>query len=278
MKSALSFRGHPIHVILVDFPIALWVASLLADGVYLWRGEAYWLQVARDLMAAGLAFAVLAALTGAVDYFKSVPPYSDARSTARNHGLLNGAVTLLYAFNLWWRLRAGVAGDGEWWIGFGLSVVAVGLLTYSGWLGGELVYRYHMGVRRVGVESRPTIYNGSVSAEPGSHVQAVREDELEPGQMKHVIVNGAWLVLARTEEGFHAFDGICTHEGGPLCDGALVDATVQCPWHGSRFDVRTGEVEAGPAKEALHTYAVRVEGGHVLVEAPEGSRSMAAAG
>jgi nitrite reductase/ring-hydroxylating ferredoxin subunit len=78
------------------------------------------------------------------------------------------------------------------------------------------------------------------------------------------------MAIARTGEGFHAIDEVCTHEGGPLCDGTLVGTMVQCPWHGSRFDVRTGAVEAGPARTPLRTFPVRVEGGRVMVEAPEG--------
>jgi nitrite reductase/ring-hydroxylating ferredoxin subunit/uncharacterized membrane protein len=277
VKSKLGFRGHPFHVIYVDFPIALWIGSLLADVLHMWRGPGYWSRVSWHLMAAGIAFAALAAVPGIVDYFKSVPPGSEARKVARTHGLLNGGIVALYAVNLWWRAEhgigqggSGVAAGGEWWLALGLSAVGVALLTYTGWLGGELVYRYQIGTEKVGVEGRPTLYGGSTSASPGSYVEVASEDELGPGQLKHVVVNGTWMAIARTGEGFHAIDELCTHEGGPLCDGTLVGTMVQCPWHGSRFDVRTGAVEAGPARTPLRTFPVRVEGGRVMVEAPEG--------
>ena len=147
MKSAFSFRGHPLHVVLVDFPIALWVTSFLADLAYLWRGDAYWFQAAWDLMAAGIAFAVLAAVPGVVDYFKSAPPHSEAKTMARTHGLLNGGVTVLYAFNLWWRTGPGTVEGTQWWVAFALSLVGVGTLGYTGWLGGELVFVHRMGIR-----------------------------------------------------------------------------------------------------------------------------------
>ena len=62
-----------------------------------------------------------------------------------------------------------------------------------------------------------------------------------------------------------AFADRCTHKGGSLADGALVGCTVQCPWHGSQFDVRTGQVVNGPAEAAINTYTVAVHDGAVYV-------------
>src|SRR5919106_883968 len=98
VKSAASFRGHPAHVILVDFPIAFWIGSFLADLAYLWRGDSFLFDMAWYLMGAGIAFAVVAAVAGSIDYFGSVPPHSEARSTALLHGLLNVGATVLYGF------------------------------------------------------------------------------------------------------------------------------------------------------------------------------------
>jgi nitrite reductase/ring-hydroxylating ferredoxin subunit/uncharacterized membrane protein len=277
VKSAASFRGHPAHVILVDFPIAFWIGSFLTDLAYLWLGDPFWFDMAWYLMGAGIVFAVVAAVAGTLDYFGSVPPHSDARSTARLHGILNGGATILFGFNLWWRTGPNAAAGTEWWVAFGLSIVGVGLISYTGWLGGELVYAYQIGTEKIQVGGNETIYDGRRRGEPGTWVEVGRADELEPGQMKHVIVNGAWLVLAKSGNAIHAIDGLCTHEGGPLCDGVLMDGAVQCPWHGSRFDVRTGSVMAGPARKAIRTYGVKVEGGRILVEAPEGSHVQAIA-
>lgn len=267
MKSALNFRGHPLHVVLVDFPIALLIGSLLADLLYFWRGDGYWFQVAWDLMAAGLAFAILAAVTGAVDYFLRVPPESDGRTTARTHGLVNVGVIVLYAGNLWWRTGPEAASGTEWWIALGLSAVGAGLLSYTGFLGGELVFKYHMGIQRKNVESRATIYDGSRNTAAGSWVEVADAGELGVGQLKHVIVNGTWVVLARSDAGWHALKGTCSHEGGPLCDGVLMGTTIQCPWHGSRFDIRTGAVQGGPADKPMPVFEVRVEGSRVEVRA-----------
>lgn len=62
---------------------------------------------------------------------------------------------------------------------------------------------------------------------------------------------------------------LCTHDGGPLEDGELVDCTVECPRHGALFDIRTGKAVRLPATEPVPTYQVKVEGGDIYVEAPQ---------
>ena len=79
---------------------------------------------------------------------------------------------------------------------------------------------------------------------------------LEVNQMKLVHVDEQRIAIGRTEDGVTAFQDRCTHKGGPLSDGALICGVVQCPWHGSQFDVHTGEVKCGPAEEPIKTYDV----------------------
>jgi nitrite reductase/ring-hydroxylating ferredoxin subunit len=69
-------------------------------------------------------------------------------------------------------------------------------------------------------------------------------------------LNGKRIVIGRTETGFSAFEDSCTHRGGTLADGVMICGTVQCPWHGSQFDVNTGQVNAGPAKEKIKTFRI----------------------
>jgi nitrite reductase/ring-hydroxylating ferredoxin subunit len=78
-----------------------------------------------------------------------------------------------------------------------------------------------------------------------------------------------WQSWARNSEGFFAFSDHCTHKGGPLSDGALIGCTVQCPWHGSQFDIRSGRVVAGPAQEKIKVYSVRISDGEVYVQSSE---------
>ena len=76
------------------------------------------------------------------------------------------------------------------------------------------------------------------------------------------------MVLARTEQGYVAFDDRCTHKGGPLSDGTLACGRVQCPWHGSQFDVHDGTVQHGPAEEPIATYEVEMKAGRVFLRVP----------
>jgi 3-phenylpropionate/trans-cinnamate dioxygenase ferredoxin subunit len=100
--------------------------------------------------------------------------------------------------------------------------------------------------------------------------QAVAKvDELEPDSMKYVVVAGVPVCVVRTEDGgFHAINDVCTHEDFSLSDGELWGYEVECPQHGSRFDVRTGVVRGLPAVIPAKVYPVSVEDGEVYVEVP----------
>jgi nitrite reductase/ring-hydroxylating ferredoxin subunit len=97
---------------------------------------------------------------------------------------------------------------------------------------------------------------------------ACNQTELGEGQLMLLRVGNERIALGRTPDGFFAFSDHCTHRGGPLCDGALAGNTVQCPWHGSQFDVRTSRVVAGPATEQIKTYAIDIRNGEVYVRDP----------
>jgi uncharacterized membrane protein/nitrite reductase/ring-hydroxylating ferredoxin subunit len=269
VKSAASIEGHPIHPMVVAFPIAFWLGSFVADIVYLSQRDAFWYRASWYAMAAGLAGALIAAIPGGIDYFKSVAPHSVGKKTALLHGLLNLSLSGLYAFNLWWRSGEDALTGSDWWVAFGLSIAGVAVLGVAGWLGGDLVYKCEIGIEKFQVNSQETIYGPSLKGESGAFVEVAKAGELGVGQMKHVTINGAWIALVRTNEGYFAIDEICTHEGAPLCDGVLMGHVVQCPWHGSRFDVRTGKVLAGPAEVSIRTFEVRNAGGSIRVQAPK---------
>jgi len=93
-------------------------------------------------------------------------------------------------------------------------------------------------------------------------------NQLKPNQMMLLRVDGRRIVLARTEDGFAAFDDRCTHRGGSLAGGTLICGTVQCPWHGSQFEVRTGAVTGGPASAAVKSYELRTRNGGVALVIP----------
>lgn len=93
-----------------------------------------------------------------------------------------------------------------------------------------------------------------------------RVTDIEEGQMRVVDLAGTKVTLTRVDGRLHAFDDTCTHAGCSLADGELDGTVVSCPCHGSRFDVTSGAVLRGPAREPVRTHAVRTEGDNVLVE------------
>ena len=88
-------------------------------------------------------------------------------------------------------------------------------------------------------------------------------DAVPPGKMRQVEVAGKRILLANVDGHFYATDDTCTHEDASLSTGFLKGEWVKCPLHGSRFNVRNGEVVDEPADVNLKTYAVRIDGNDV---------------
>ncbi len=84
--------------------------------------------------------------------------------------------------------------------------------------------------------------------------------------MKEVEVDGQRILIANVNGKYYAIGSICTHEGGPLAEGTIHNYEVECPWHGSKFDVRTGEVTSLPATEPEPSYKIKVEGNQIFVK------------
>ena len=97
-------------------------------------------------------------------------------------------------------------------------------------------------------------------------VKVANTDDIQLSNMKEVQLDGEIICLANIEGKYYAIGNICTHEGGPLADGTLGGYEVECPWHGSKFDVRTGEVKEPPASEPEPTYQVKVDGNNILIK------------
>jgi glycine betaine catabolism B len=90
--------------------------------------------------------------------------------------------------------------------------------------------------------------------------------DIQSSQMKAVDVNGERICVANVEGKYYAIGNVCTHMGGPLAEGKLEGFEVECPWHGSKFDVRTGKVVRPPAMREEPTYEVKVEDNNVLIK------------
>jgi len=97
-------------------------------------------------------------------------------------------------------------------------------------------------------------------------VKVAETKDIQTSQMKEVQIDGQDVCIANVEGKFYAIGNVCTHEGGPLADGKLEGYEVECPWHQSRFDVRTGEATSPPASESEPTYEIKVDGNSILIK------------
>ncbi|HEX5257396.1 MAG TPA: DUF2231 domain-containing protein [Sphingomicrobium sp.] len=140
-RSTAQIGGHPIHPMLIPFPIVCFIGALVADIVFLNNHLHGWATASRYLLAVGLVMAALAAVAGLTDFM------GDERvrhsSDALKHMLANVTAVILEIINLFLRLNNDAA-IGK--IGVYLSAIVVLILLYSGWKGGELVFRHGIGV------------------------------------------------------------------------------------------------------------------------------------
>jgi glycine betaine catabolism B len=97
-------------------------------------------------------------------------------------------------------------------------------------------------------------------------VKVAETEDVQVSQMMAVEINDEKICLANVNGKYYAIGNVCTHMGGPLADGKLEEYIVQCPWHGSRFDIRSGEVVRPPAMKPESTYEVKVENNDILIK------------
>ena len=107
---------------------------------------------------------------------------------------------------------------------------------------------------------------GTVVSDGGMTFLAVANaEQLDEGEILRADVNGTIIALAKVGGQFYAFQEFCTHRYGPLSEGALNGTDIECPWHRSCFDIRSGRVKKGPAKVDLKTYPVKMVNGKILI-------------
>jgi 3-phenylpropionate/trans-cinnamate dioxygenase ferredoxin subunit len=94
--------------------------------------------------------------------------------------------------------------------------------------------------------------------------------DVPPGTLRVVECGGRSLALANVDGELHAVDNVCTHDNGPLGEGALRGARIVCPRHGAAFDARTGRVLTLPAVRSVRAYPVHVDGDDVYIDGDAG--------
>ncbi|WHZ26859.1 MAG: hypothetical protein OJF51_001655 [Nitrospira sp.] len=135
MASPASVGKHPIHPMLIPFPIALWIFSLISDLIYgMGWGGIVWKETAFYTMAGGIIGALAAAIPGYLDYRTTTVPA--IQKIGGWHMRINLFLVVLFSINLWLRTSSEPGAA----LPVILSVVGVAMLAVSGWLGGEMVY------------------------------------------------------------------------------------------------------------------------------------------
>ena len=240
-----TWLGHPLHPALTDVPLGAWTAALALDAMESISGRKELGAGADAAIAIGLVGAAGAALTGLTDWSET---NGRARKVGLLHGLLNVGATVLYSTSLVLRRKQKRnAGMGFAMLGFAVS-------SASAYMGGHLVFGEQIGVNHAAAQEMPKEF-----------VPVLSDAELREGEMKRADAGGVPVLLVRCEGEVCALAHTCSHLGGPLSEGKLEGDVVQCPWHGSRFNVRDGSVVDGPATFPQPRFETRVREGQIEV-------------
>jgi uncharacterized membrane protein len=143
MESKAKILGHPVHPMLIVLPLGLFIAAVVFDALYLWRGNATFAAVGYWNIAGGIIGGLLAAVFGFFDWL-AIPSGTRAKRIGLLHGGSNVVVVATFAF-VWWTRRTAVDAAPSTKI-FLIEVAALVLGSVAGWLGGELVDRLGVGV------------------------------------------------------------------------------------------------------------------------------------
>jgi nitrite reductase/ring-hydroxylating ferredoxin subunit/uncharacterized membrane protein len=236
VKDALhgTWLGHALHPLLIALPIGLWSGGMLLD----WTGGDR--RAARRLIGAGVLAVAPTAATGWADW-SELGTAKRPKRVGLVHALANISTAALYAAS--WQAR----GRGDEARGRTLALAGAGGLAVGGYLGGHLAYSQAVGVNR----------NADEQSKPRDWTDATAAADVVEGRPVRIQVKGQEIVLVRAGEQVQAIGATCSHWGGPLEDGPLVDGCLECPWHGSRFRLADGSVARGPATSPQLAYDVR---------------------
>src|SRR4051812_1420664 len=183
MKSKASIKSHPLHPILISFPIAFFTGTLVAHvaGWVLQKPEL--LYTATLLNVAGIVMAVVAAIPGLIDLIYTVPPESSAKKRAVQHGIMNSTMLVLFIIAAWYRYK----GDAQPFVILAFEIAGVVLMLIAGWWGGTLVHRNQIGVDQRYANAGK--WNEAYFTTDAPTLKVAERDELKINAMKLLHVN-----------------------------------------------------------------------------------------
>jgi nitrite reductase/ring-hydroxylating ferredoxin subunit/uncharacterized membrane protein len=240
-----TWLGEPLHVVLTDIPIGAWTVAMIFDALSLIRSSREFAWAADASIAIGLASAACSATTGVTDWSDVDPP---ARRTGLIHGLLNISATAMFATSLILRKKKSRAG------GRLSAALGYAIMTCAAHLGGKLVYENRVGVDRTAGQPLPQDF-----------VAVLAESELANDKPTRAVHDGVPILLVRRGDRLFAMAETCSHFSGPLSEGKLVEDSIVCPLHNSRFALEDGRVLDGPAVHPQPCLEARVRGGQIEV-------------
>jgi nitrite reductase/ring-hydroxylating ferredoxin subunit len=227
-----TWLGHSLHAALTDVPIGAMTLVIVLDLV----GH----SPAADVALGFTVLAMLAAaVSGATDHADTV---GRERNVATVHATLMTTALVLFIVALVLRLGGGPERG---------AAIAIGLVGYlvmlaGAWIGGEAVFGLGIAVDR-----------HAWLAPDRKRWRRLEIGELTDGQPTRATAGDTPLVVVRAGSDIRALHETCAHAGGPLSEGSVVDGAIECPWHGSRFDLATGDVRRGPSTHAQPVFEVR---------------------
>ena len=245
-----TWLGHPLHPVLTDIPLGAWTLAVLFDIIYLFKGTHGWISAADLAVFVGLLGALGSALTGYTDWSTT---FGRERRVGIAHGLLNTAVIVVYLVSLIIRVTHGSRG-----LAIVLALIGYGIVITAASLGGDLVFSIGTGVNHHAWQEVPTKFT-----------KVMLEGQLTDNMLVKAMAGDTPILLYKKGNTVCAISETCSHAGGPLSEGELDGDIVQCPWHGSRFDICTGLVKGGPATISQVRYETRIQNGQIEVRRSE---------
>lgn len=236
--------GHPLHAVLTDAPIGILFLVIVFDFFAMTEAAAW-------ALAVGILTMLGAALAGFADYADTD---GKARERATLHSTLMIVALVGYVISLW--MRFPIAEGRILAAPILLSVLSFLVLAAGAYVGGDVVYVLGNMVNRHAFRGAGTKW---IALEPA---QLNEDGSIPEGKPVKAKLGINQLVLVRQGENILALHDTCAHAGGPLGEGKVVDGTIECPWHASRYELASGHVVRGPSVYDQPAYEVRArEGG-----------------
>src|SRR5918997_4947761 len=251
-----TWLGHTLHPVLVQVPVGSWISAGVLDAIPPLR------PAATVLIGTGVAAAVPASLAGAADWSEQE---IGVRRLGAIHAVLNTAALGLYVGSLVARAK------GRGTLGRVLSYSGLGIASGSAAIGGHMSYAQSSGASHAATAAR-SLTTDWIDLGPLDDLPE-RRPALRTGTGSGPAVP---LVAVRRGARVDVYVSSCSHLSGPLHEGTVEEiggfTCLVCPWHGSAFDVDSGEPRRGPAANPQEKLEVRMDGGRVMARVPSRHR------